>query len=625
MSQGTISPPARFGGLLGLAPGNVPVYSSDYDSAADDAYPNRAAYRHYLDGMFMGYKWQCVEFARRWLYINKGYVFDNIAMAYDIFELRSVRRVHDNTLLPLHAFPNGCTRRPEPGCMLIWAEGGEFEDTGHVAIVTEVFDDAIRFVEQNYEHHPWPEGQTFSRELRVTREADGGYLVHCANPKSRLLGWVVQTDDASRAIVVSELDPQLLDVREYETPRGADRTVAWLDVGAEDEAAYVLDMEGHRLGMNDADSHRYYGMTESAFKAFKHAANELHAMFMHATHYVLSDDRRLARFNIPESLWPRLHQSWDNRRNQMITGRLDFSVSSRGIKVYEYNADSASCYMECGKVQGKWATSHGIEAGYDPGSDVYEDLVDAWQESGVDGVIHVMQDDDPEETYHALYMKSAMEEAGLDCRLIEGLDGLGWNAAGEVVDGDGTPIRWVWKTWAWETALEEIRVQLDDDARRAGAVDTSAGPRLADVLLRKGVMVFEPFWTAIPSNKAILPILWELFPGHPNLLETRYELTDGLQRAGYVSKPIGGRLGLNVSIVDRARSVVTETGGRFDNQPQIFQALFALPKVGEYYLQHSAFMVDGHFSGACVRVDPTLVISGESDVLALRVVDDSDA
>ena len=84
-------PAAPFGTVLGYAPGNVPVYSSDYDTASDEEYPNRHAYRSYLDGVFMGYKWQCVEFARRWLYLNYGYIFDDVSMAYDIFRLTEVR------------------------------------------------------------------------------------------------------------------------------------------------------------------------------------------------------------------------------------------------------------------------------------------------------------------------------------------------------------------------------------------------------------------------------------------------------------------------------------------------------------------------------------------------------
>ena len=33
----------------------------------------------------------------------------------------------------------------------------------------------------------------------------------------------------------------------------------------------------------------------------------------------------------------------------------------------------------------------------------------------------------------------------------------------------------------------------------------------------------EPPWKAILSNKGILPLLWEMFPDHPNLLPAFFE------------------------------------------------------------------------------------------------------
>src|SRR5210317_300153 len=115
-----------FGTILGMAPGEVPVYSSDYDSVDKKEFPDRQSYRSFIDGVFMGHKWQCVEFARRWLYINKQYVFDDIPMAYDIFHLRSGKKISDQSQLPLRSFKNGARRPPEPGCLLIWDAQGEF-------------------------------------------------------------------------------------------------------------------------------------------------------------------------------------------------------------------------------------------------------------------------------------------------------------------------------------------------------------------------------------------------------------------------------------------------------------------------------------------------------------------
>jgi glutathionylspermidine amidase/synthetase len=75
-------------------------------------------------------------------------------------------------------------------------------------------------------------------------------------------------------------------------------------------------------------------------------------------------------------------------------------------------------------------------------------------------------------------------------------------------------------------------------------------PRLSDVLLRKNIMVFEPLWTLIPSNKAILPVPWSLFPNHLLLLNSVFELNDELQATGYVVKPIVGRCGANIALFD---------------------------------------------------------------------------
>ena len=99
-----------FGKAMGTSTGGVVPYSSDYKTINNNEYMTRHDFHSYVDGIYLGYKWQCVEFARRWLYVNKGYIFNNVAMAYEIFELTSVRDLATNTELPLYAFKNGATR-----------------------------------------------------------------------------------------------------------------------------------------------------------------------------------------------------------------------------------------------------------------------------------------------------------------------------------------------------------------------------------------------------------------------------------------------------------------------------------------------------------------------------------
>ncbi len=67
------------------------------------------AHNGVVDGkpVFYGAKWQCVEFARRWLIHVKGYTFPSIGMAYTIFDLNHVIRISDGAHVPLVAVPNG--------------------------------------------------------------------------------------------------------------------------------------------------------------------------------------------------------------------------------------------------------------------------------------------------------------------------------------------------------------------------------------------------------------------------------------------------------------------------------------------------------------------------------------
>lgn len=625
MSRRYPAQPEPFGALLGIALGNVEVYSSYYDSLKPGDMPDRAAFKSMINGVYMGYKWQCVEFARRWLYINKGYIFDDIAMAYDIFRLRFVRVLADNSELPLHSFLNGAKRAPEIGALMIWKEGGEFEMTGHVAVVTGIDADGVCISEQNVEHIRWPADATCSRKLPMRKDAEGRYWVSCTYEDTEILGWVIQTADASHAEIIEEINPHLFNLILKETQVKAG---AWLDVQRPAQAAFVSSMNGHRLATNDEDLGRYFLMSETARKELKRATNELHAMFLRATDYVLENENLLKKFNLPEALLPRIRKSWSDRRTHNITGRFDFAMSEAGLKVYEYNVDSASCYMECGLVQGLWAQHHGVNEGRDSGAKLFDALADSWHKSEVQGVLHILQDDDAEEDYHALYMKSAIEAGGKRCKIIRGFKNLTWDNEGCVVDADGERIDWVWKTWAWETALDQLREEVSDEQAFLKNHNTQGkrdyAPRLIDILLRPEVMVFEPLWSLIPSNKAILPILWMLFPNHPYLLEAHFELTDKFKKEGYVRKPIVGRCGGNISLIDHKNNVIEATDGQFENRDDIYQALFPLPEFNGLRVQVCSFTVGGVDAGACIRSDRSLIIKSESDLLALRIVPDID-
>jgi len=70
---------------------------------------------------------------------------------------------------------------------------------------------------------------------------------------------------------------------------------------------------------------------------------------------------------------------------------------------------------------------------------------------------------------------------------------------------------------------------------------------------------FEPFWKLILGNKALLPLLWQMYPNHVNLLPAYFDDPKSeLIAAGkedefsklkhFVSKPLFGREGLGVML-----------------------------------------------------------------------------
>lgn len=202
-----------------------------------------------------------------------------------------------------------------------------------------------------------------------------------------------------------------------------------------------------------------------------------------------------------------------------------------------------------------------------------------------------------------------------------------WNEAGDIVDEDGELVRWVWKTWAWETALDQLRRETDNDSSAPAGANPglqARQPRLVDVLLNDKVMVYEPLWTLIPSNKAILPVLWSMYPGHPLLLNTDFELTESLASGPYAQKPVVGRCGANVKLFSELDQLLEGTAGKFEDRDQIYQEYFPLPRVGDYFVQVSTFVAGRSWAGTGVRVDSSRIVTGRSDCMALRVVPDSE-
>jgi len=164
-----------YGALLGSTAEGVKAYSNCQSSCVVFD-PNKE------NGTYTGIKWQCVEFARRWLISQHGLTFGDVDVAADMWALQNLTKLSDQSSVALKTFENGAKQAPKRGDLLIY--GREYLGTGHAAIVLHV--DRLRgtvlVAEQNFKNQKWP--GKYARTIHLIQK-EGRYWV--LDPY--LLGW----------------------------------------------------------------------------------------------------------------------------------------------------------------------------------------------------------------------------------------------------------------------------------------------------------------------------------------------------------------------------------------------------------------------------------------------------
>ena len=310
------------------------------------------------------------------------------------------------------------------------------------------------------------------------------------------------------------------------------------------------------------DERGYYAFTLSEIEdRIETPTGEIDAMCRELCGRVAEDERHLKRLRIPEAFWPLIRDSW-RRREGSLYGRLDLSYSGSGeAKLLEYNADTPTSIFEAAVFQWTWL-EQGLERGLlaadaDQFNSLHERLIAAWKKLGGTGRVHLTGLlDNPEDLTTLSYLEDTAKQAGLTTTLL-GIESIGWNDAKGFVDLDNEKISLAFKLYPWEWMFQD-----------------AFGPKIADAPTRW----IEPPWKAILSNKGVLALLWEMFPGHPNLLPAYFEDEPNAKSlsSSFVRKPLFSREGANVTIV-RHGGVVAAEQGPYGAEGYIRQALAPLP------------------------------------------------
>ncbi|WP_194792375.1 glutathionylspermidine synthase family protein [Pseudomonas sp. UFMG81] len=353
------------------------------------------------------------------------------------------------------------------------------------------------------------------------------------------------------------------------------------------------------------DERGYYQFSEAQVSRDLEAPTlALHAMCLDAVARIVDSEALMARLAIPPAYFDLVRRSWKAGESHLY-GRFDFSYDGHGpAKLIEANYDTPTSLYEAAAFQLIWLdeqVSRGVLAPHaSQFNSIAQDLVRAFATYERQGTFHFSTiGGSVEDRGTTDFLRKMAEHAGISTRHID-LEDIGLDGQGRFVDLDGQPIRRLFKLHAWEHIFHEA---------------------FGQAIAGSGTCFVEPAWKALVSNKGILALLWEWYPGHPNLLPAY--LDDDPTRPvpkGWVRKPYFSREGANVDIRTAQGERVFEDGP-YTDAPYVLQAYAPLPKFADNYALVGSWVVGGLASGIGIREDATLITKDSARFVPHVVVD----
>ncbi|MDB5576462.1 MAG: hypothetical protein JWR80_1638 [Bradyrhizobium sp.] len=353
------------------------------------------------------------------------------------------------------------------------------------------------------------------------------------------------------------------------------------------------------------DERAYYAFTlDEIERQIEGPTGEIDAMCLELVGHAVDDERTLRRLKIPDAFWPLISESWHNDEGSLY-GRLDLAFDGRGpAKLLEYNADTPTSIFEAAVFQWTWL-EQAIERRISPEradqfNSIHERLIEAWKKLGEGRPLHLTgTTENAEDAGTLAYLEDTARQAGLATTLID-IEEIGWRDDGSFVDLDDRGIELAFKLYPWEWMFHD-----------------AFGARLAGTSTRW----IEPPWKAILSNKGILPLLWEMFPHHPNLLPAYFEDDPAAASLGasFVRKPLFSREGANVALVSGGVTLV-EQEGPYGAEGFVRQALAPLPSFSGQYPVLGSWLVDHTPCGLSIREDENPITGNSSRFLPHAII-----
>lgn len=356
------------------------------------------------------------------------------------------------------------------------------------------------------------------------------------------------------------------------------------------------------------DESAYYQFTlEQIEEGIEDPTEEIHRMCLAVVERVVDDADLLRKFQIPEQYWSWIKDSWE-RGEKSLYSRLDLAFSGNGpAKLYENNADTPTSLYETGFWQWLWLEDKIAAGELQEDADQFNSLQDKLIER-----FEAMRYEHPGELLHFACCKDTEEDRGTvqyleDCANAAGIhtafvyiEDIGHGEGDVFTDLEDRVITWMFKLYPWEFMLRE---------------------EFGELLLTASVSWLEPPWKAILSNKALLPMLWQMFPSHPNLLPAFFTETEARQHLdSYVKKPIFAREGANVQIVVDGETLESSEGP-YGDEGYIYQAYCPMASFGDDFTLIGSWLVDDQPAGISVREDKSRITQDLSRYIPHVIID----
>jgi glutathionylspermidine synthase len=347
----------------------------------------------------------------------------------------------------------------------------------------------------------------------------------------------------------------------------------------------------NNIGVDTSDGYwktdKVFSFTKEEVLGIEDATAELNDMILNAVDHVVKNNL-YHLFKIDKRFHNLITKSWQ-RKDTRLCARLDFGFNPNTgeIKLFECNA-TPTLLIESAIAQSMRMKDSDFN--FAQFNSIEEALLKRFsllkKEHGVD-TLYLSCMDNPDDYAHTMYMLSCAEKCGINAIFLH-VEDIGYDSeTKKFVDLNDEIIENLYILYPYEWFFED-----------------EYGKYLNNDILN---VIIEPYWTIIAGSKAILPVLWELYPNHKYLLPSFFKDINNVLGMKFVEKPIYGRGGSNITLIDGNFVEKTEEDGDDGKYGYIYQQKFDIPSFDGVYPVIGSWIVGDTACGMGVRAGSSLI------------------